>query len=50
MNKIMRYRWFFFDLIFLIANQDVHALTQKLSSILPTTSFKYKLETSAMHF
>ena len=31
-------------------NQDVHALTQKLSSIFPITTFKIKIETSVLHF
>ena len=32
------------------ANQDVHALTQKSSSILLNTYFKFQLETNALHF
>ena len=31
------------------ANQDVHALTGKLSSISPISSFKLKLEINAIH-
>ena len=32
------------------ANQYVNALTQRSISILPITSFKLKLDTSALHF
>ena len=32
------------------ANQDVHAFTQKSSSIFPITPFNLKLETSALNF
>jgi len=34
----------------LAASQNVHALTQKSSSILQNTSLKLKLETSALQF
>ena len=34
----------------LTANKDVHAVTQKSSSILPITHFKFKRETSGFHF
>ena len=32
------------------ANQDVHTLTQKSSSIFPITLFNLQLETSLLHF
>ena len=38
------------EITFYTANQDVNALTEKLTSILPITHFKLKLETSALHF